>query len=1016
MRGPGGGVAAVRLETLAFGAFGPFAHDVSIDFGALGAEGLFLVEGPTGSGKSTIIDAITFALYGKTAGERSAGRPSHARVTSDWAAPASTPFAELIFATKRGTRYRVRRSPRHERPKRRGDGTTVIPPTAHVWQLGDAPNGSDAEGSPARLVASQTRDVDAEIERLIGLSYDQFTQVVVLPQGEFARFLHATPDERAQLLRPLFGTEIFDRIATELEKRSAQARAEEDEKRETLDRAVAGFTEAARLPDAHSQALRKNEGGTIGVLVAEACAEIAAQVDVTLALERQARVAEAAAKDRLDRVRSLVEACDRRDRALTEIRALDNDAERHADVVQERDALRQARALLPSHLGLLAARRRARESATNWREKASAAKLNPDVGPDAVDGALADATESVVRLEQLAEVESERDRHQVELTADKERETTLVAAIQELERQLDSNSGSARTLERRLAEIAPNLGNIDRATAERELAGRQAEAARRLVDARARLGAVEAVARTQETTAREAGQAAERLRLAYLDDIAGQLAVDLAAGAACPVCGSIEHPEPAPPPASPVSRAECAAADQRAKDALNALDDGHASVKDARGDVSKLAIACGDIDPATAEERVALAQAALAAANSARDHHAAVEAELRNARAERAAIEESLATSRDSLAACAERIRGTAERVGILEAKLRPHCGERGSVADHFAAAATRRNALSSARSACQANARARDSLAQASAQFQALLVSARIADESEFARLADRLAALPRLEDEVSELDRRRVEAEAILREDDVVAARSAVRPDQEAAEKTAAEAEFHHERAVAARDAWVERSAAAERSATKVKTTWSDLAAAEERAGPVSRLADIVAGRGGGNRPRLPLATYVLVTRFRRVVAAANERLSGMLDGHFLLEEHQDQEGRARYAGLGLRVRDMNTETERDVRTLSGGETFGVSLALALGLADVVVAEAGGRALGTLFIDEGFGSLDAGALDDVMAEVSQLRRADRVVGIVSHVEDLKQRIPNRVEVRRGEAGSNTIRVIPQP
>ena len=176
--------------------------------------------------------------------------------------------------------------------------------------------------------------------------------------------------------------------------------------------------------------------------------------------------------------------------------------------------------------------------------------------------------------------------------------------------------------------------------------------------------------------------------------------------------------------------------------------------------------------------------------------------------------------------------------------------------------------------------------------------------------------------------------------------------------------------------------------------------------------RLADVANGATAANPSGITLGTYVLMRRFEDVVAAANDRLRGMLAGRFTLETSDERESgsRARRTGLALAVHDHTTDTVRDPRSLSGGETFTVSLCLALGLADVVQAEAGGVSLGTLFVDEGFGTLDPEALDGVLVQLSRLTAGGRQVGIVSHVEELKQRIPERIAVRRTTGGGSRV------
>ena len=206
---------------------------------------------------------------------------------------------------------------------------------------------------------------------------------------------------------------------------------------------------------------------------------------------------------------------------------------------------------------------------------------------------------------------------------------------------------------------------------------------------------------------------------------------------------------------------------------------------------------------------------------------------------------------------------------------------------------------------------------------------------------------------------------------------------------------------------------SAAAEAAGADVVAAARVLAERIEQAGPVSRLADLAAGGGSDNARSLSLATFVLMRRFEDVVAAANDRLLLVSDGRFELERSDEKEDvRARNTGLAMRVLDHRTGRPQDPRQLSGGETFYVSLCLALGMADVVTAEAGGIDLGTLFVDEGFGSLDAHTLDQVLAELGRLRAGGRVVGVVSHVETLKQSIADRIEIRPTAEGPSTLTV----
>ena len=279
----------MHLHRLELCAIGPFADTFSVDFDALGASGLFLLEGPTGAGTSTLIDAVVFALYGQVAGADS----SSERLHSDVAPSDRTPYVELEFSTARGL-YRVRRTPKHQRPSRRGVGVVTENASARLWRLlGPVAAGDElAVGEP---VATRVEEVGREISDAVGLSREQFTQTVVLPQGEFAAFLRSDPEARRRLLQRLFGTEVYDRVVARLEDRRKRAKQQRAEATATVAGAVRAFSGAAGV-----------EGDDEAELVATADADeaLGRAVDQHVALLRVARnLAETQAAD-ADRVAS----------------------------------------------------------------------------------------------------------------------------------------------------------------------------------------------------------------------------------------------------------------------------------------------------------------------------------------------------------------------------------------------------------------------------------------------------------------------------------------------------------------------------------------------------------------------------------------------------------------------------------------------------------------------------------------------------------------------------------------
>ncbi|MBO9553634.1 SbcC/MukB-like Walker B domain-containing protein [Cellulomonas sp.] len=514
--------------------------------------------------------------------------------------------------------------------------------------------------------------------------------------------------------------------------------------------------------------------------------------------------------------------------------------------------------------------------------------------------------------------------------------------------------------------------------------------------------------------ARDAVAAVERerdLRQARIAGLAGEIAASLTDGEPCPVCGGVDHPDKAVLGADHVSAAQVELAERARSAAEAVLTEARSHVDVLRERVTGLVARVGDATEASAVEAVAAATARLDecrthVADAARlapevdgfDEVTRARQEARTARdqertaraatldAERALLstaETEVITARADHPTVAARHAALEERVEVT-ADLLAALAERDAAAEH-AALRDAELAAGLAEAGFESATAARDALVPS--DVLAELASLVAAYGSAVDRVAAGLAepALAALADDASV---------------DLAAAQDAEREARAAADAAAAVASLAADRAEAAASA-----------GDAVRTAAGVLVRRLRDAAPVIRMAGLAAGNGGDNGKGLSLATFVLMRRFEDVVAAANERLLVMSDGRYELERSDEKEDvRSRNTGLAMRVLDHHTEQARDPRSLSGGETFYVSLCLALGMADVVTAEAGGVDLGTLFVDEGFGSLDPHTLDQVLAELGRLRAGGRTVGVVSHVEALKQSIADRVEVRPTPQGPSTL------
>ena len=1023
----------MRLHSLTITAFGPFAGTVSVDFDRLGSDGLFLLHGQTGAGKTSILDAIAFALYGAVPGARSDAK----RLLSDHA-PAGTAPKVTLEATLSGRRIRIVRSPEYVRPKRRGTGTTKANASATLTWL---------DGRGTNLTRHD--EIGDEINRLLGMSAAQFFQVVLLPQGEFAKFLRASTDDRSALLERLFDTERFRSIEEWLQERRRRSEENLRDKAAHVDRISERFAQAAGVAGC-------DDGDPVGwaqTLVVQEKAR-ARQAGQTVARIRGQR--EAAAAD-LARLTGIERARRRGADARRVLAALDADADGHAARERELAAARRVgpiASLIDSEESAAGRRRSSRAAVERARIGLAALPdgpalldLLPGDGDRSETAGVTVAGDSVIGAPVAGDSgaadparDADGDPDDRALRILDEHATGWATVIGGLERMLPLHARrdqlaalradvaeQTERLERgrdriaaKLADIPDRIAGLDADIERTTPAAREVgplrerlTAARTVADAAAllereqdrRRGAVERyeVARGAHQDARELWLT---LRERRLDGMAAELAEGLVDGAPCAVCGSVEHPRPAVRAAAAVGKAEEDAARRREQDAegqaaeaqrllteidrrlseLSGRSDGR-SAADARAEVDRLDADLGNA--LDAERRL----------EAARKQRIGLDDQRRRWEAE-------LAEGRELLSAAATRREAIDGSLVDIDEQLREAGGSDGSVAARIeryrrlgAAAAARREALDRERSA-------RRRAPHQGADLAAALRDA-VFETVEAARAARRDAvAIARIAELLDDSERRRIGAIETLAQPDVVAAEAELPVDLTTARETDARLADALEREISKRETSERRRAEMEDLAAQLWSACDVLAPVRREHARITGLAEVVAGRGANVR-RMSLRSYVLAARLEEVAIAATERFRSMSAGRYGFV-HTDGAGpRGTRGGLGLEISDSYTGVIRSAATLSGGESFCASLALALGLSDVVSAEAGGVTLDTMFIDEGFGSLDAEALDAVMGVLDELRAGGRVVGVVSHVDEMRYRIPSRLHVLRERSGS---------
>jgi exonuclease SbcC len=975
----------MRPHRLRVTAFGPFAGTVEVDLDALSNSGLFLLHGDTGAGKTTLLDAMGFALYGRVPGVRNDAK----RLRSDYASPDAHTEVQLE-ATLSGRRMRITRSPEYQRPKRRGDGTTKQNAKVLLEE--------HVAGSWTTLSTAH-READDVVLDLVGMSAEQFFQVVLLPQGEFAKFLRADSVARAQLLEKLFGTGLY-RSAEEwlVARRIATSRAVESARTEV------GLA-AARIAQA-SGVIEPDQ------VTAEWAAELQALADA----EQQAADERAATLTAgRDLARTAAEAAGRLAQAQTRRRQLlETDARLAAGLPEVTDlreqSARAARAAEVSALiGQLTARTAELVLACADRDDARAAlaQVGVDVQlePAALSRLAAEARERIGGLEALRELAREITRDEASslqaetdgdaAAAERARLSTRLVELPVQRQAVLADLTAARAASVALPAALARRGVLRTAIGDAEAMAAAADGAEQLR---------EEILLAREKSVSLRDKAAD-VREARLEAIRFELASMLVDGDPCPVCGSLFHPDPSEVRGERVTRDD--------------EDTARAAAEEAQREVEALGVRLAALE---AERDALIARLAgrtavqlageLAAADDECDTLARVADTVTGLETAVAALDQQQAGLEQQVAALAVTIEEATKRADDLRTRALAGrerlAAELGGEPDLDTAIGSAAAVVAAAELVVAAEAAVvRCEQERATAQVaadEAVLTGG-------FASVEDAAAgARPALW---------RSEVEQQLRQyDDVRAATTAALADPaldvpldppadvEGTGSALRDADAALDDATAAAATATARSAALGELVPRLTALLNELGPVLEQARRVRALADLCGG-AGANTLRMTLSSFVLAARLEEVAAAASERLLRMTQGRYsLIHTDGAARGGAR-SGLGLLARDTWTGQDRETSTLSGGETFLASLALALGLTDVVTAEAGGSRIEALFVDEGFGTLDEQTLDEVMDVLDALREGGRIVGLVSHVAELRQRIPAQIEVRKGRTGS---------
>ena len=1011
----------MRPLRLTMNAFGPYAKRQVIDFEDLKGRRLFLIHGPTGGGKTTILDAICYALYGETSGERKGEQ-----MRSHLASADTLTEVELEFAVSE-KRYRARRSPRQKRPKKRGEGDVEVNPEAELAE-GDGPLGGYT------TIASGESKVRDKVVDLLGFQANQFRQVIMLPQGKFRELLLADSKDREAILEMLFGTEDYEHLQTLLVE---EARG--------LDNDLKQATQKQKLILAQAQV----ENAEALAAALDERKQAVARQDVALA---QLREAETNAQALLDAAKKTAEMLDELDGArkrIVELKAQEpkiaawkkqmDAAERAQKVAAEEQAVRDRTNDMPNRKKAAEIAAVALRNASAAQEKAALELLKVQKQkPEAEAG-----RQTLTKLDALRPRILRLEQAQRDLSTARAKGAEQESRLKKHKDTIALATEAAEKLARQVAELREQAAGLD---GQRQLY-KQAQthfAQRKQLDEltpavvrhRAQLQSCkEQEAKAGQELLKAKGKLAD-LFLAWKNGRAAGLAQDLRAGEPCPVCGSHEHPAPAHlagqvPGDEELNQAQrrveaLLEAEKQAAKALSEHEKALAEHQSREAAVREGLAMLADAPLAQLQAEIESCRAKGEAAAAAQKQLPQTQAQLdqatrdaKSAQQQAEALDAELATSRSAVTTlqtlCEECLNDLPEQFRTVAAVEAEHKRVQKIVADieiaMAAAEETAGKATAALAGAQEADRSTRTELAAADQQLKAAqetfatrLQEVGFASPHEF--MAARLphVEITRLREQISG-DEQAVAAVADRLTRAEQAAAGLVRPDMAAVQQAYSSAKRQCNEAVQRRSDLEAQRKMLARLQEDLAQAAAEFAKLDAQYGVIGKMAEVANGR---NPKNLKLHRFVLGFLLDDVLSAATQRLRTMSRGRYQLQRMQQIEDRRIVGGLDLEVFDAHTGSARPVATLSGGESFQASLSLSLGLADVVQARSGGIRMETMFVDEGFGSLDSEALDEAIRAIQDLQKSGRTVGIISHVPELRQLVNARLEVTSGPAGSS--------
>lgn len=997
-------------------AFGPFAQTETIEFDKLGTNPLFLINGPTGSGKTSILDAICFALYGETTGNERQG----IQMRCDMAAPTLLTEVTLEFSLH-GKSYRVIRSPEQEAPKARGEGMTVRKHTAALYEITDE----------EKLITSKTTQVKTEVTNIIGLNETQFRQVMVLPQGKFRELLLATSKEREEIFGQLFQTDIYKKIEYALKDKASAISKAKDE----FDNQIRGALQVA--------------GVSSEVELTEQREALSVQFESVQKQEQESLAQLNAVKTELQKAEALSNEFKKREQA--EI-AFKQHLEQSDAVSSRQLLLDNAKKASKVELPYVTLQNASKQ--TQELEK-KVAKLSQDltVANDTVkskEGALQTAKEQAAQLPKLTEQQYQLEgmkgklveKSELEkainsgLTQKSEFEATLKKYIALKEKlTLEAQQGQ-KSLDQARVDVA-SIGTVE---AEIKQQQRLMQDLQKLTGLNQELAKLDALtpskqASVDQVKARyvELQRSADTLELSWHNAQAAVLAQRLRAGEMCPVCGSVEHPQPAQFVGEEVTKEQVQRArntEREGQVALNQLsnqlEQHNIAVGQYKQQIEQLSVELGQ----TASMDLSALQASMQQLNERLQQLSSInlvqleqsvnelnqrcvtgEGKINDLQNQMAANESTIKVNREQLAKLSASLDAKYSSLEVLEqdiVAIQKQIAELNSALENAQnhlqqAVLAKTNIESQLTTNQQWLNEALERLNTAKTDWTQALQASAFEDEAQFLASKADEAEMQVWQQEIDAFKQTQIKLEQTLA-DLSSTLKDLVLQDLEELNVKLNSIQQSYVEARNQLDSTRSLFERLEKVRNDIATLHDKNTKLEDEYKVFGTLYDVASGKTGS---RISLHRFVLGVLLDDVLIQASQRLSLMSKGRYILARKTEGFKGSAGRGLDLVVEDSYTGKTRDVATLSGGESFMAALALALGLSDVVQSYSGGIRLDTLFIDEGFGSLDPESLDLAIQTLVDLQQTGRMIGVISHVSELKEQMAQRIDVEPSRLGS---------